>query len=299
MKVARLKLGIFADYNGWHSQDLLRAATDRHELVFLDIQTLSGELRSESSSIRCSGHLLNDFDAVFARTIPAGTLEQIVFRMDALAELAKCGVAVVNSARAIEASVDKYLSLCLIQRAGVAVPRTAVCQTSNIAMNFLESMGGQAILKPVFGSEGRGLMMLDNPDLAARAFHLLEHSGQTIYLQEFVDHGNRDIRIFVAGQEMIAMQRTNPADWRTNAVRGAQTAPHQLTRLEREIAASCCGAVGAVIAGVDLAYDSGGKPHVLEVNSGPGWKRISETLSIDIAALVLNAIQTQIAKPIC
>lgn len=288
-----MKLGIFGDEHSWHSQDLVRAAGSGHELRFFEIGNLSAELCSESSETVCNGFRLGTLDAAFVRTIPAGSLEQIVFRMDTLAELARCGVAVVNPARAIEACVDKYLALCLARRTGVPIPRTAVCQNTTTAQRLFESFGNRAILKPVFGSEGRGLVLLDNLDLALRAFHLLENAGQTIYLQEVIDHGNQDIRIFVAGQEMVAMRRSNPADWRVNAGRGARTFPHQLTEQEREIARLACASVGAVVAGIDLVHDTDGNPYVLEINSAPGWKKLSETVPDDVASMVLKAIEVQ------
>lgn len=289
-----MKIGVFCEPESWHGSDLVRAAGGHHEITFHNIQRLNGRLEEggRSSTVLCGGTRLDNLDAVLVRTIPAGTLDQIVFRMDALAELGRCGVAVVNPARTVEACVDKYLALCLLARAGIAVPETWVCQSREDGLLAFEKLGRLAVLKPVFGSEGRGLLLLDHVDLAERALDLLESQGQTIYLQQFIDHSNRDIRLFAAGGELRAMERWNPDDWRVNAARGGKTAPHRPDSRESALAARICGVLGAVVAGIDLVYDRSGQPYVLEVNSAPGWKHLSETTGCDIAALVLQAVES-------
>ena len=54
--------------------------------------------------------------------MPPGSLEQVVFRMDALHGVAAAGVPVWNPPRAVEAAVDKYLALAKLDQAGLPVP---------------------------------------------------------------------------------------------------------------------------------------------------------------------------------
>ena len=67
-------------------------------------------------------------DAVLARIIPNGSLEQIIYRVDALHWLEDSGVRVMNAPRAIERTVDKFYASALLQRAGLATPETVVCE---------------------------------------------------------------------------------------------------------------------------------------------------------------------------
>ena len=71
---------------------------------------------------------LDDCDAVFVRGIPRGSLEQVIFRVDALHVL---GVPCLNSPRAIERTVDKFLASALLARAGVPTPRTITASQSS------------------------------------------------------------------------------------------------------------------------------------------------------------------------
>ncbi len=312
-------IGVFASPEGWHSAELSRVLGDRHKLLFLDIRQLTARLAAGRSVLDCglfpSGRQvaagrsaganageppaparISSLDGVVIRAMPGGSLEEIVFRMDALAELQRCGVAVINPARTVEACVDKYLSLVLLQRAGLPVPTTFCGTSAREGLAFLANCGGRAVLKPVFGSEGRGLMLLDDPDLAERVLGWLESTGQAIYLQEFVEHGHRDLRILVAGGELAAMQRVNPADWRVNAARGALVVRHEPSRDEADLAFAACAATGAVVAGVDLARDASGRLLVLEINSAPGWKHLARTTDEDVSAMVGRAITAAIGS---
>src|SRR5207237_937721 len=67
-------------------------------------------------------------DAVLARIIPAGSLEQIIFRVDTLHALEAQGVPVMNSPRAIERTVDKLWTTATLAQAGPPAPQTDVCE---------------------------------------------------------------------------------------------------------------------------------------------------------------------------
>ena len=91
--------------------------------------------------------------------------------MDALHRVAAAGVPVLNPPRAVETAVDKYLTLAMIQAAGMPVPRTWVGESATAALEAFEILGGDVVVKPLFGSEGRGLVRLSDGELAWRTFH--------------------------------------------------------------------------------------------------------------------------------
>jgi len=53
---------------------------------------------------------LSGCDALLVRSMPPGSLEQVVFRMDALARVEQQGTPVLNPPRALEIAIDKYLA---------------------------------------------------------------------------------------------------------------------------------------------------------------------------------------------
>ncbi len=230
------------------------------------------------------------------RSMPPGSLEQVVFRMDVLQRLEATGLPIINPPRALEAAVDKYLATAKLAATGLLVPRTITCQTVDDALAAFADLGGDVVLKPLFGSEGRGIARLNDPALAERAFRLLVQLGSVIYLQEFIDHPGYDLRLLVIGRRVLAMRRVNPHDWRTNVSRGATAEPVEPCDAWVELALRAADAIGAPVAGVDLLPARDGRLYAIEVNAVPGWRALSAALRVDVAAMVLEYVEQQIRK---
>jgi glutathione synthase/RimK-type ligase-like ATP-grasp enzyme len=143
-------------------------------------------------------------DAVIVRGIPRGSLEQVIFRVDALHALVARGVPCVNGPQAIERTIDKFLASALLARAGVPTPRTIACERPEDALDAFAALGGDVIVKPLFGSMGAGMTRVDDADVAYRVFHALALERAVYYLQEALPE-DRDVRAFVVGA------RTSPA----------------------------------------------------------------------------------------
>lgn len=283
-----MQLAVAAHDRHWHWNDLCRAAESRYQLSRIDLRQLQLSLHGTGSRLTAGTVCLNDFPALLLLGIPGGSLEQVVFRMDALATLEQSGVRVLNPPKAIETCVDKYLTLQRLQAAGLPIPRTIVCQGFDEALVAAEQLGGDVVLKPLFGSEGKGLERpAGQAELRAAVRSALEAS-RIIYLQEFIPHAGWDLRLLVIGSRIWAMKRENQHDWRTNASRGATVSAWPATVQEQELASAAAAAVGAPIAGVDLVYDRAGRPYLLELNSAPGWKYISAATGADIGAELLH-----------
>ena len=58
-------------------------------------------------------------------------------------------------------------------------------------------LGGDVVVKPLFGAEGRGIVRVSDPDLAFRTFRTLERIQSVLYLQQFIEHKGFDVRILV------------------------------------------------------------------------------------------------------
>src|SRR5262249_52632973 len=151
------------------------------------------------------------------------SLEQVVFRMDLLHQLQARGVPVVNPAAAIEACVDKYLATARLDAAGLQVPPTIVCQNADAALEAFTSLGGDVVVKPLVGSEGRGMVRVADLELAWRTFRTLERVQSVLYLQKFIAHPGWDLRAFVLGGRVLtAMRRRSAGGWRTNVAQGGK-----------------------------------------------------------------------------
>jgi ribosomal protein S6--L-glutamate ligase len=283
---------------GWHVADLQRAAARLevalHAVPFPQVSASVGLRSVGAAVVRAGGLDLLGVDGVLVRMMPPGSLEQVVFRMDALHRLAAAGVPVLNPPRAVEAAVDKYLTLSLLAAAGLPVPATWAGESAADALGAFAELGGDVVVKPLFGSEGRGLLRLSDRELAWRAFHALERLAAVLYLQRAIRHPGYDIRVFVLRGAVLAAMRRHaaPGEWRTNVSLGGHAEPYQLDGEAERLALAAARAVGAEIAGVDLIPDlDRGCLLVLEVNAVPGWRALARVSGIDVAAAILAALR--------
>ncbi len=166
----------------------------------------------------------------------------------------------------------------------MTVPETIVCQDADAALAAFESLGRDVVVKPIFGSEGRGMMRVSDPELAWRTFRTIERTQAVLYLQRFIAHPGWDLRAFVLnGKVLAAMRRTAGDDWRTNVAQGAKAEAMQLSSEQEELALRAAAAVETIAAGVDLLPGPNGEWYVIEVNAVPGWKALAPATGVDVA----------------
>lgn len=286
-----MRVAIVGSGRGWHTIELQRAFLERG--LHCDLMPITGmQARvADQPSLSSRDLELDSYDAILVRIIPRGSLEQTIFRMDALHLLEERGVRVLNKAKAIERTVDKYYTSGLLTQAGLLTPRTIVCERSDDALKAFVTLGRDVVVKPLFGSMGLGLVRIENEDLAYRVFKALEIERAVYYLQEFIPHQGRDIRAFVLGDRVVASMERIADGWRTNFARGAECRAVNLTADQEELCLRATQAVGTEYAGVDLLPVSSGDSYILEVNGIPGWKGLQATGEIDIAGEIANYLQ--------
>jgi ribosomal protein S6--L-glutamate ligase len=268
---------------GWHAEDLRRAVIAAgHECHDVDFRLISAR-------VACGADPLMEHDGIFVRTMPPGSLEQVVFRMDVLHQLVVAGLRVLNPPAALEACVDKFLASARFGSARLPTPATRACQTCEDAMTAFAELGSDVVVKPLFGSEGRGISRITDPELAWRTFRTLERLQAVMYLQEFISHPGWDLRVFVVGGKVVAaMRRYGSKGWRTNVAQGGRpevvTPPLEAARL----ACQAAQALGALVAGVDILQTPEGPFTIVEGNAVPGWRALSAVSGLDVAREIVR-----------
>ena len=236
-------------------------------------------------------------DAVFVRTMSGGTFQAVTLRLGILHALRENGALVWNDARAIERCVDKSMTSFLLARAGIATPATWAMESQEAARALArrETAHGPLVLKPLFGSQGRGLKLIrsadDLPDSAAVA--------GVYYLQRYVGiegrDGFRDFRLLVSGGRVVAAMARQAASWITNVKQGGRPMAVVAGRELEALAIRSTAAVGASFAGVDILYGADGQPTVLEVNSMPAWSGLQRVTRGRIAPVLAGDLIVALA----
>jgi RimK family alpha-L-glutamate ligase len=296
-----MRVVILSARPGWHNDELSRALRERgHDSVVLPyeglVARLGGDGASGNDGLSSEAVPILDADAVMARIIPGGSLEQIIFRVDSLHWIERRGIVVMNSPRAIERCVDKFYTDALMREANLPTPETIVCERAEEALAAIRRMG-EAVIKPIFGSMGHGMVRVSDPDVAYRVVRPLEQMKAVFYVQRAIDHGGRDLRAFVVGGAVIAaIERKAPAgDWRSNVSRGASATRIDLPSDAERLAVRAAAAVGADYAGVDLVRDRDGRLFVLEVNGIPGWEGLQEATGLDVAGVLIDHLAARVS----
>jgi len=285
-----LKIAILGKQKTWYTRALQTAFKARG--IEVPCFPVTGLVGSTGSKVRLSigNESLEDFQTVLVRSIPGGSLEQIIYRMDALHRLENAGVRIFNSPSAIERGVDKYYTLTLMEDEGLPVPRTIVTERFDDAMDAFDELGRDVVVKPLFGSEGRGMIRVSDKDTAYRVFRALELGRYVYYLQVYVPHGCEDIRVFVVGDTAVAAMIRRAETWKTNISNGARAERLRPDKRLTDMSVRAAKALGAEYAGVDILPKEGGGYSLIEVNTIPGWKGLKKATGFDAAEYLADFV---------
>lgn len=291
MTRARLRVAVLGSTGGWHARRIERALVARgHACDFAAVTRMVGRT-APAPAVRSRQAALDEYDVVLVRGVPRGSLEQVVFRVDALHVVGAAGARPVNSATAIERTVDKFLASALLARAGVPTPRTIACERSEDAAAAFAELGGDVIVKPLFGSMGFGMARVEDADVADRVFRALEIERAIYYLQETVRHDGCDVRAIVVGGRVLGAIERRGSGWRANLARGATARAARLTAEQEQLCLRATEVVAADYAGVDLLRAADGREYVLEVNGIPGWQGFEQVTGLDVAAALVEHLE--------
>jgi tetrahydromethanopterin:alpha-L-glutamate ligase len=283
---ARPVVALMVDDLDWHARRLVRALRARGAVpITAQLTDCLFDTRQPAGLVipPCGDRLP---DAALVRTMSGGSFEAVTLRLGLLHALGELGVMVWNSARAIERCVDKSTTSFLLARAGIPTPATWTMESPAAVRTIVEAeiAGGPLVLKPLFGSQGRGLRLI-------RGVDDLPQPGEVAgvyYLQRFVAierDGFHDFRLFVSNGRVVAAMMRHAAHWITNVKRGGRPIAVVPDGTMKDLAVAAAAAVGAAFAGVDILHGTEGLT-VLEVNSMPAWSGLQRVTPVDVAAIL-------------
>ncbi|MFS8978115.1 RimK family alpha-L-glutamate ligase [Cupriavidus necator] len=297
------RVAIMTDETGWHTARLKQALAARGcEGRCVDLADCRIDTTWAWHGLVIPGYGRSLPDAVIVRGIAGGSFEQVTLRLGILHALRELGIPVYNDARAIERSVDKGMTSWLLHRAGIATPPTWVTESVPHAQRAVmrEGAAGRAlVLKPLFGSQGKGLQRVGAVDDTFRALPRLAPYRHVAYLQRFVPppatpdpaaaHGF-DWRVLVVGGHAVAAMRRFGSGWVHNIAQGARCEAAQVPLAVAALAVRAAAALGLDYAGVDLVPCTAAPEQamVLEVNGVAAWRGLQSVTQCDIAGLLID-----------
>jgi ribosomal protein S6--L-glutamate ligase len=273
-------------------------AAEAHDHVIEQIRTLRCymNINTMASRVHYDGTVLPFFDAVIPRIGASVT----VYGTAVVRQFEMTGAFCLNSAQAIANSRDKLLAHQLMALSGLPMPVTAFASSPHDTDDLLAMVGGPPlVVKLLYSTQGKGVVLAENRKSAQSVIDAFRNADANFLVQQFIaDAGGQDIRCIVLdGKVIAAIRRQAPADdFRANLHKGGTAHTVKITTEERRLAIKAAKIMGLKFAGVDLLRSTKG-PLVLEVNSSPGLEGVERITGVDVAAHLMDYIESETFRP--
>ncbi|MCQ4350363.1 MAG: lysine biosynthesis protein LysX [Sulfolobales archaeon] len=282
-----MKLGVAYDVLRWEERDLFSEARklgyDVRPLYIKDYADLVGNSIGEN------------LDAVIQRGISHSRA------LISTTLLESQGLRVFNDSLTLVRCENKAITLSLLAKSGVSIPRTAIAFSKEKALEIARKLGYPVVIKPIEGSWGRMVAKAVDDD---SLYSLMEYQDYTTLqfrtayaIQEFVRKPDRDIRIFVIGDEApVGIYRVNKTNWKTNTALGAKAEPLKIDPELRELAMKVKDVIGGFFLGIDVFEDPDRGYVVNEVNGVPEYKNTVRVNNFNVSGFLLKKLAEVIKK---
>lgn len=231
-----------------------------------------------------------DAEAVFIRKDPP--FDDVYLYATLLLERVRGRTVLMNDPRGLRDANEKLYPLHFSRH----MPRTLVTAQAKTVMEFMDEVGGKAVIKPLDGAGGAGVLMLTKGDKNTKSILelLTREEKSLVMVQEYlpaVVQGDKRV-LLLDGEVLGGINRVPQADdLRSNIHVGGRVEPCEVTPAERAIVADIAPRLkedGLVFVGLDLI---GGRLTEVNVTSPTGIQELSRHRGEDMAAKVIEWVE--------
>ena len=236
---------------------------------------------------------LHDVDVVLVRTDPPFDSDYLWCTL--LLERVKGDALVLNDPRGLREANEKLYACGFPE----LMPRTLVCSDKAKIRAFVGQVGGSAVLKPLGGAGGEGVLVLrdGDPNLNAIIEATTQHGKRLAMAQEFlpaVQEGDKRILV-LDGEPLGALLRVpRGGEVRSNLHVGGQPVKAEITAHERAMIETLRPRLlqdGLYFVGIDVI---GGKLTEINVTSPTGIQQMSRFDGVSYCARVMDWIERRV-----
>lgn len=293
-----MRIGLLATNPGLYSHRRIIEAGEKrgHEMVFIHTLKCFMNITASRPTVQYrDADQVSVVDAIIPRIGASNTL----YGAAVLRQFQLMDVYVLNDPVAITRSRDKLRSLQQLVRKSIPIPVTGFAHSPEDTEELIKMVGGAPlVVKLLEGTQGIGVVLAETNAAAKSVINAFKGLKANILVQEFIKEAEgADIRCFVIGNKVVAsMQRkAQEGEFRSNVHQGGSAVGIKITPEERKMAVKASRAMGLNVAGVDIIRSHHG-PLVLEVNSSPGLEGIEGATGVDIADLMIDYIEQNVAN---
>ena len=184
------------------------------------------------------------------------------------------GICCPIKAEALLAASDKFRTTQLCSQFGIRTPKTVLYASGGSVEQLVNKVGGvPVVIKQLSGSQGVGVSILDSMRAVRSTLDSFRKAGVNVLIQEYIDTGGKDYRVFVVGGKVVAtyMRVAPKGDFRANISGGGTGIKATITKQEEFMCLLAAQAVGLPVSGVDFVRAKTGEPYLVELNGNPGF----------------------------
>ena len=249
---------------------------------------------------------VDDFDVVMLRNDPADDAADRPWAPTAGVSfgqlIAAAGVLVVNDPHTLANALSKAYFQHFPE---IVRPTTLISRDEELISDFVDDMGGKAVLKPLQGSGGSGVFLVDRKESRnlSQIVEAIARDGYVVAQEYLPEAKNGDVRMFlmngrplqVDGQYAAFRRRASAEDVRSNMSAGGKaekvTVTDEMLELVEAVRPKLL-ADGMFLVGLDIVGDK-----LMEVNVfSPGGLGSCQALyDVDFAPAVIADLERKVA----
>ncbi|MDQ7031249.1 MAG: GAK system ATP-grasp enzyme [Desulfonauticus sp.] len=288
------KIGVIGIPKRWSSELLADAIYDLTGFRLL-VDLSKVEVDFEAKKVWFEGVDLTELDALIIKKVSPEYSSYILDRLEILCYLESLGVKIFSSPKNIAAMVDRLSCTVKLQQAGIPMPPTTITEDLDIAERAIKKYG-QAILKPLYTSKARGMILVSSEDDIRTELEEYKQHHPVFYIQKKIDLNGKDLGVAFLGGKYLATYarcRANNRTWNTTTVNGGKYSTYEPSAEVIELATRAQKPFGLDFTCVDVAETSEGL-FVFEVSAFGGFRGLLDGCGLDAAKMYAQYVLERI-----
>ncbi len=225
-----------------------------HHIILIDPQ--------QSFYVMGEHHWLNGLDLIVGRGRSWGLLGLLGWAEER-------GVKTINTRASIAAVHNKAQMSISFANAGVPIPQTYFGSVAQLAAN-IPAEHYPIILKPIFGDNSRGLLVVNAPDEMAKT----DWPEPVALAQRYFKTDGYDLKLYGVGDQIWAVRKESPFNPRAEG-EPSRAGLVEITPALEKLGQQCGRLFGLDLFGVDTIITDDG-PLVIEINDYPNYTGVPE-----------------------
>lgn len=289
--ISNVKLGVVGIPGKWSTETLADAVEAKTGFrLVIDMNNVVLDL--DTMGLFYQGINLCELDGLLVKKISSKYSPNTIDRLELLRVAESQGVRVFSKADSMIRLIDRLSCTITMRNADIPMPKTAITEDIDEAVTVIKQYGS-AVLKPLFSTKARGMMVIDSETLSDKQLRAeiedFNTENSMMYIQQKHNLQGQDLGlVFLGGQYICTYARVAKGDsWNTTINSGGKYTGFEPSQEIIDIAKRAQDLFDMDYTTVDVAITEQG-PIVFEVSAFGGFRGVKEGCGIDAAAQYVN-----------